>query len=79
MTTTHPGQSPAFRLAFACFLENITQDGFTKMPMQDQLSFAEGNAGLNPDELIAAFRYLAAFNQARAAALEVYRASHGHA
>jgi hypothetical protein len=71
MTTQIEGRDQAMKLAFALFLEDISYSGFAKLSMQDQLNFAEGNAGLNgAEDLIAALRCYSQLMAARVVAFE---------
>jgi hypothetical protein len=69
----------AMKLAFACFIGDISMKGFMGLSMDDQIAFAAGNAGLTVDELIEALRAIADRAQREADALRRYRDNHGHA
>ena len=73
------GFTEATHLAFACYVEGISQSGFSGLSMAERLAFAEGNAGLSPDELTKAVHFLARYHHTRVKQLEACRDSHGHA
>jgi hypothetical protein len=64
------GRNAAYKLAFACFLEDMSRTKFEKLPISAQVEFATGIAELaDPEDLISAFEYLGWLMNARANAL----------
>lgn len=63
------GGKAALMLAFQFFLERITHEQFDSWTIPAQLEWAEGNAHLKRDELVAAFRFIGNYHMRHANAL----------
>ena len=70
---------PAYMLALACFMHNLTLGNFLRLSMQAKLSFAEGNAGLSQDQLIQAVEMIGQLASRQSTVRRQHLESRGHA
>lgn len=62
---TDDGKPEALKLAFACFIADVTMSRFEGLSAENQVAFAQNEAGLDALGLIKAFRYLGAYLNAQ--------------